>query len=156
MDNRSDLYAVGAVAYFLLTGHPVFSATNIMELCRQHVDQAPVPPSQRLGRVISPELEDAILACLEKNRAKRPQTARNLAHMLARLPESQKWTENEADGWWSRHERGLPAAQVNASMVAVPTLLTRGDRVAPDSGSSEKPSMTTPGFDQTMISQEID
>ena len=156
VDNRSDLYAVGAVAYFLLTGHPVFSATNIMELCRQHVDQAPVPPSQRLGRVISPELEDAILACLEKNRAKRPQTARNLAHMLARLPESQKWTENEADGWWSRHERGLPAAQVNASMVAVPTLLTRGDRVAPDSGSSEKPSMTTPGFDQTMISQEID
>ena len=156
VDNRSDLYAVGAVGYFLLTGQPVFSATNIVELCRQHVDQAPVPPSQRLGRAISSELEDAILACLEKNRSKRPQTARDLAHMLARFSEAQNWTENEADGWWSRHERGLPAAQVNPSMVAVPSPMTKAESGATGSGTSTRPPMTTPGFDQTMISNEID
>lgn len=70
VDNRSDLYAVGAVGYFLLNGQPVFSASNIVELCRQDVDQSPMPPSQRLGRVVSSELEHAILTCLEKNRAR--------------------------------------------------------------------------------------
>ena len=113
-------------------------------------------PSQRLGRTISSELEDAILACLEKNRSKCPQTARDLAHMLASFSEAQNWTENEADGWWSRHERGLPASQVNALMVAVPAPMTKSESPATGSGTSTKPPMTTPGFDQTMISNEID
>ena len=76
VDSRSDLYAVGAVGYFLLTGQPVFSAADIVELCRQHITKVPDPPSQRLGKAISPELESALLACLEKTRAKPPADGR--------------------------------------------------------------------------------
>lgn len=107
VDARSDLYAVGALGYFLLTGQALFDVQNIVELCRMHVSQTPVAPSERLGRPISVELEAAILACLEKSLAKRPQTARDLAALLARAPTANAWSINEADLWWSRHERGM-------------------------------------------------
>ncbi len=105
VDHRSDLYAVGAVGYFLLTGTPVFDADNLVELCRLHVDQVPQLPSERLKHPVSPELENALLACLEKSRAKRPQTARDLAQLLGRSPEAGKWNVDMADEWWNRHER---------------------------------------------------
>jgi serine/threonine protein kinase len=107
VDGCSDLYAVGAVGYFLLTGRPVFEAGSIVDLCNKHVSETPVPPSQRLGRPVPEELENAILACLEKSRAKRPQTARDLAQRLARCPAAAEWTIDDAEDWWSRHERGL-------------------------------------------------
>ncbi|MGE0610386.1 MAG: serine/threonine protein kinase [Pirellulales bacterium] len=106
VDHRSDLYAVGAVGYFLLTGKPVFEARSVVELCQKHVDAVPEPPSQRLGRPISAEVESALLACLDKSRAKRPQTARDLAQLLARSPAAGTWTVEQADVWWGRHERG--------------------------------------------------
>lgn len=106
VDARSDLYAVGAVGYFLLTGKPVFEAQNIVELCQAHVSASPIRPSERLGREISQELESAILACLEKSRAKRPQTARDLALLLLKCPSANSWAIDEADAWWGRHERG--------------------------------------------------
>jgi serine/threonine protein kinase len=107
VDARSDLYAVGAVGYFLLTGHPVFETNSIVELCQQHVSVVPVPPSDRLGAPVSRELEAVLLACLEKSRAKRPQTARDLASMLTKCPTASSWSIEEADAWWGRHERGV-------------------------------------------------
>jgi serine/threonine protein kinase len=107
IDPRSDLYAVGAVGYFLLTGKSVFDAENIVELCQAHVSKTPVPPSERAGRAVSAELEGAILACLDKSRAKRPQTARDLAQLLSRSPAALQWSIEEADQWWGRHERGV-------------------------------------------------
>jgi len=107
VDARSDLYAVGAVGYFLLTGAPVFQATSFGDLCQQHVDAIPVSPSVRSGRSVSEDLEYAIMACLEKNRAKRPQTARDLANLLHRIAASDQWTIQDADAWWSRYERGV-------------------------------------------------
>jgi hypothetical protein len=117
VDGRSDLYAVGAVGYFLLTGTPVFPASSIVELCHQHIDVIPVPPSVRLGKPISEELENAILRCLEKSRSKRPPTARDLSQMLARCPAANQWSQDEAEMWWNRHERGQGAA---ASAAAAP------------------------------------
>ncbi len=105
VDARSDLYAVGAIGYFLLTGQPVFTAQSLIELCRLHVTQVPESPSSVLGKPISTALEDAIMACLEKSSAKRPQTARDLALMIAKSPTSHDWSLDEADGWWGRHER---------------------------------------------------
>jgi eukaryotic-like serine/threonine-protein kinase len=67
VDARSDLYAVGAVGYYLVTGQPVFNAVSLVELCQHHVATMPEAPSQRLGKAISPELEAALLACLEKS-----------------------------------------------------------------------------------------
>jgi len=117
IDARSDIYAVGAVGYFLLTGQPVFKATSLVELCQQHVTTTPDSPSQRLGQPISPELESALLACLEKSRAKRPQTARDLSQLLDRAPTANAWTLDDADAWWGRHDRGqsTPAAAIPPS-----------------------------------------
>jgi hypothetical protein len=106
VDARSDIYAVGAVGYFLMTGEPVFSAESLVELCQRQVDEAPLPPSERLGKEVSAELENALLACLEKSRAKRPQTARDLVQLLEKCPAAGSWTIEEADAWWGRHERG--------------------------------------------------
>lgn len=124
VDGRSDLYALGAVGYFLLTGETAFRAQTLSELCEMHVSAIPQPPSQRLGRAVSAELEHAILACLEKNRAKRPQTARDLAAMLDRVPS--RWTLDDAEAWWSRFERGRTTGRTPAGAVAAdPTAATR-------------------------------
>lgn len=108
VDARSDLYAVGAVGYFLLAGVPVFEAQSVVELCQKHVAAPPTPPSERSKTSIPTQLENALLACLEKSRAKRPQTARDLATLIARCPEAGAWSIEDADAWWSRHERGQP------------------------------------------------
>jgi serine/threonine protein kinase len=121
VDARSDLYAVGAVGYFLLTGVPVFEAESVVELCHKHVAEPASPPSQRTGMSVPPVLESALMACLEKSRAKRPQTARDLGLMLARCPEAAGWSVEEADAWWGRHERGqMPGS----GSVARPSALT--------------------------------
>lgn len=105
VDARSDLYAVGAVGYFLITGKPVFDSSNLVELCKQHVEAIPVSPAQKLGKAVSSEFEHAILACLEKLRNKRPATARDLLQLLARCPTAGSWSTDDADAWWGRHER---------------------------------------------------
>jgi serine/threonine protein kinase len=124
VDARSDIYAVGAVGYFLLTGQPVFQSMSVVELCQLHVEAAPEAPSHRVGAPISSEIENALLACLEKSRAKRPQTARDVALLLARSPAAGGWTMDDADAWWGRHERGekqpgtLRSAAVRAATSA--------------------------------------
>lgn len=141
IDARSDLYAVGAVGYFLLTGQTAFNAQTLGELCQQHVSATPASPSQRLGRAVSSELEHAILACLEKNRAKRPQTARDLAAMLSRV--EGEWSLDDAEEWWSRFERGQPS-NTSASLGAK-TPVTDGAATGADGSATG-----TAGFDRTM------
>jgi hypothetical protein len=121
VDPRSDLYAVGAVGYFLLTAHPVFEADNVVDLCQKHVSTPPVPPSERINTPIPAELESALMACLEKSRAKRPQTARDLSLLISRAPEANEWSVEDADAWWGRHERGHGGASVPDAPSASPT-----------------------------------
>ena len=121
VDARSDLYALGAVGYFLLTGRAVFEASNLTELCQMHVDAAPVPPSKRLGKPVSEELEDALLACLEKSRSKRPATTRNLAQMLDKCSEAPEWSLEKAETWWGRHDRGQGPEQSDDRAGASPS-----------------------------------
>ena len=128
VDHRSDIYAVGAVGYYLLTGRPVFDATSIVELCQQHIDKAPVPPSERLGQSVSPELENALMACLEKSRPNRPQTARELSQLLAKAPTAGSWSFNDADAWWGRHERGHQPSAIGAGRVLGETSRTNSNR----------------------------
>lgn len=106
VDARSDIYAVGAIGYFLLTGHPVFEAANLVELCQKHVDEPPLPPSKRSQLEISSQLEDALMSCLEKTRARRPQTARDLSLLLSACSAAGQWSVADGDRWWGRHERG--------------------------------------------------
>ena len=144
VDARSDLYAVGAVGYFLLTGQPVFAATGLMELCQQHIDAIPVPPSTRLGKPVSHELETALLMCLEKSRSKRPATARDLAHLLLRSPTANDWSLEDADAWWSRHERGGGQGHAVGASTTTSSLYST---VAPNG---------TQAFERTMISNTGD
>jgi serine/threonine protein kinase len=148
VDARSDLYAVGAVGYFLLTGQPVFTATSLMELCQLHLNAVPQSLSERLGQPISPELEAALLACLDKNRARRPQTARDLSQMLSRVPTAGSWSVDEAEAWWGRHERAQAGQASATSATAGPAARSGSQPAAPGSPPTSAP--TSPGLEHTI------
>jgi len=103
VDARSDLYAVGCVAYWLLTGTLVFKGATLMETIVMHVHREPEPPSRRARSPIPYELEALVMACLSKQPADRPQTADELAARLAAVPLAQEWTADRAQEWWDRH-----------------------------------------------------
>jgi tRNA A-37 threonylcarbamoyl transferase component Bud32 len=107
-DARADLYAVGAVAYFMLTGQQVFGGRTAVEICSHHLHTTPLPPSQRLGRALPEALEAWVLGCLAKDPALRPQTATAAASALEKcaIP---AWTEDDARSWWLSRGRGLTA-----------------------------------------------
>jgi serine/threonine-protein kinase len=112
-DSRADIYSVGCVAYWLLTGELVFRGDTPIAVMMHHAHTAPVPVSQRTELPIPPELERLILSCLEKDPAKRPQSARELSHRLAEIPIATPWTEELAAIWWSRHEPDASSAPVS-------------------------------------------
>lgn len=116
---RSDLYAVGAIGYFLVTGQTVFTSQTLVELCHDHVYTIPQPPSQRLGKPVSPELEAALLACLTKSPENRPASARELYAQLSAVPTAGAWSPQDADAWWHDHEEALAAAAA-ATLPPVP------------------------------------
>jgi eukaryotic-like serine/threonine-protein kinase len=88
IDSRVDLYAVGGVAYWLLTGTPPFEGTNLIEICSQHLHAPVEPPSKRLGRPIPEALEQIVLRCLAKKREDRPESARALIELLSAAKDS--------------------------------------------------------------------
>ncbi|MCA9633409.1 MAG: serine/threonine protein kinase, partial [Myxococcales bacterium] len=102
VDARSDLYALGAVAYFLLVGEPVFTGDTVVEICAHHLHSEPEPPSQRLGRPIDAGLEALVLRCLAKDPAARPESAAALGEALGAL-EIEPWTSADAEAWWRDH-----------------------------------------------------
>jgi serine/threonine protein kinase len=103
VDARSDVYGIGAVAYFLLTGRPPFEGSTVMEICLHHVRSTPVPPSQKSGRRISTDLEALILRCLAKNRDDRPANAGALLEALDKCQIEGVWTSQTAALWWKTH-----------------------------------------------------
>jgi eukaryotic-like serine/threonine-protein kinase len=152
VDARSDIYSVGAVGYFLLTGQPVFQSTSLVELCQQHVTGVPESPSQRLGRTVSAQLEAALLSCLEKNPAKRPQTARDLAAMLDRATVADQWSLDEAEAWWGRHERSILAAATTPAAAGTVTAAAGGTLIESQRSSSSDPAPSSvSGFDRTIV-----
>jgi serine/threonine-protein kinase len=96
---------LGAVAYYLLAGQDVFNGKSVVELCIQHLHQAPEPLVSR-GVAVPAELEALVLACLDKNPEQRPQTAGELRRRLHAciVP---AWDSEQARAWWLRHEAKL-------------------------------------------------
>jgi len=117
VDGRADLYAVGCVGYWLLTGHRVFEADSPMQIAIQHVQSVPVPPSRRTTLPIGDGLERAILACLEKAPERRPSDAEDLARRLSDASPPACWNEQQARCWWEAHLP--PAGETGASPSAM-------------------------------------
>ncbi len=112
VDHRADIYALGCVGWWLLTGRLLFEGETPMALALAHVQKTPDAPSARSdANPIPPALDRAILACLEKDRARRPQSARELEGMLAEAGAGE-WTREQAERWWAEHPP--PAATVEA------------------------------------------
>ncbi|MBL9014657.1 MAG: serine/threonine protein kinase [Myxococcales bacterium] len=102
IDARSDLYAVGAVAYFLLTGHQVFEAGTVLEVYSRHMLEPPVPPSQKLGKPLPADLEAIVLACLAKDRGDRPASAAELRAKLLACADARAYDPAAARAWWQK------------------------------------------------------
>jgi tRNA A-37 threonylcarbamoyl transferase component Bud32 len=104
VDARSDLYSVGAVGYWLLTGKTLFDSEQVAELLSHQVKAAPQPASVRLGSAISPDLEQLIMLCLSKSPEMRPQDAESLDQALGRCASAGSWTLQDAQAWWGAHK----------------------------------------------------
>jgi serine/threonine protein kinase len=103
VDWRTDIYALGCVAYWLVTGHRVFEEGSPMQVLMDHVQKTPVPPSRRIDGGLPSELDRVILACLEKDPNNRPQTAKELAARLRAVRLAEGWSEDRARRWWLTH-----------------------------------------------------
>jgi eukaryotic-like serine/threonine-protein kinase len=136
VDARADIYAMGAVAYYLLTGTPVFTATSLVELCMQHVKETPEPPSQRLKQPVSPDLENAILRCLAKNPEDRPASAAVLLSELEGCKLAHPWTSADAQAWWEEFKRRQDGSPARAALEATGLVQTQVvTQVTPPTGS---------------------
>jgi serine/threonine-protein kinase len=102
IDSRADIYALGCVGYWLLTGETVFKGETPMATLIAHVQARPVAPSERTEIYIPPALDDVILACLAKDPAGRPQTADDLDRRLAGISAG-IWRPDDAREWWEHH-----------------------------------------------------
>jgi serine/threonine-protein kinase len=96
---QTDLYALGAVGYFMLSGCTVFPSGDLIEVLAHQINDAPAFPSERLGAPLPRDLEYVIMACLAKDPADRPQSAAQLAEML-RACDCGTWSDSDARFWW--------------------------------------------------------
>jgi serine/threonine-protein kinase len=121
----ADLYAVGCVGYFLLTGRRVFEGKTSVDLCVQHVTAVPKPPSTMTTHPIPPALEQIILRCLAKQPSERPEDAATLAKLLRDVPHT--WTDDAATAWWKKfREQDRP---LGASASTLTITVDLGDRI---------------------------
>jgi serine/threonine-protein kinase len=111
VDARADIYAVGCVAYWLVTGQLVFTGRTAMETMMQHAQAAPTPPSARTELEVPPALERLILACLSKKPDDRPASADALVAAMASMATRDSWTPARAHEWWDRHHPVRPASR---------------------------------------------
>lgn len=109
IDGRADLYSLGCVAYFLLTGRPVFSGDTPMATALAHVKDVPPAPSARSEFHIPPAFDAVVMACLAKDPLDRPESATELALRLTNVVRGNEWTGAAAHAWWNLH-RGTAEA----------------------------------------------
>ena len=103
VDRRADVYALGCVMYYLLTGQLVFEADTPMKMLMQHVQATPRPPSERTELVIPKEIDELVLACLQKDPDLRPQHAQDLFRIACSCRNCDTWTPQASRLWWEQH-----------------------------------------------------
>ena len=130
VDARTDIYALGCVAYFLLTGELVFGGENTVNLIAKHLKSEPVPPSQRTTQPIPSALERLIMKTLAKDPANRPQSAKELAEALSWVP-TDAWGETQASQWWDQHSGQAPAVRDPGHLSEMITDRARATAITP-------------------------
>jgi tRNA A-37 threonylcarbamoyl transferase component Bud32 len=117
VDGRADIYALGCVAYYMLTGKLVLDAESPMQMVVRHMTVDPVPPSRRTDRHVSPVLDDTVLSCLAKDPAERMPSAAALDRALAAV-RVEPWGEEQASRWWNSREGGGEGRREEATLQA--------------------------------------
>lgn len=103
VDARTDVYGLGGVGFWLLTGELPFPGTSAWQMVTGHLHSPPPSPSQRTNRPIPPDLEAALLACLAKDPAARPENAHALGRLLDACQDAGRWTSADSEAWWRDH-----------------------------------------------------
>jgi serine/threonine-protein kinase len=111
VDVRSDIYSLGAVAYYMLTAEPVFPGLSAVEVFAQHLHSAPVVPSERLGRAVPPDLEAIVLRCLAKSPGDRYSSAAELERALSACAAAADWSADRARAFWQLRGAAPAAAR---------------------------------------------
>ena len=109
IDARTDIYALGAVGYWLLTGDLVFTADSPLKVLMSHVSEPPVPPSERSEEDIPAPLEELIMRCLAKAPSERPQSAGQIVRAIADM-KLDGWVHGDATSWWALHRPAVSAS----------------------------------------------
>ncbi len=104
VDKRSDIYSMGALGYYLLTGKHVFKGKNSLQICQAHIKTPPTPPSKRIKEHISKDLEEIILDCLAKDPKLRPQNVEDLRERLSHCQKTGEWGHSQAKEFWKKQE----------------------------------------------------
>ncbi|MBL8814603.1 MAG: serine/threonine protein kinase [Planctomyces sp.] len=143
VDLRTDLYAVGAVGYFLLTGTAVFSGQTVIEILQKHLSGAVEPPSERLGQPVSAELEAVLMKCLQKSPDQRPASASEVIGLLESCSRVSPWSSEEASQCWSASSFNQPGSTRTVGILSSSSA----------SNSRARPQLSTPAFGETIISK---
>ncbi|MGE0812953.1 MAG: serine/threonine-protein kinase [Vicinamibacterales bacterium] len=113
IDARADLYALGCLAFWLVTGKPVFAGTSPIDTIVKHVSAAPPPPSTAAAQAIPPAFDALVLACLAKDRQARPASADDVAARLDAVAPDARWSPARARAWWEAHVPTRAAGPAN-------------------------------------------
>jgi serine/threonine-protein kinase len=116
LDGRADIYSLGCVAYYMLTGQHVFSSDTPIATALAHVQDAPIPPRLRSEFNVPPALDALIMECLAKDPATRPASAALLSDRLAATVSADAWTPDAARLWWEGHQ---PLSRIRETTVGV-------------------------------------
>jgi serine/threonine-protein kinase len=117
-DRRVDVYALGCVAYWLLTGQYVFTGEHAIQLLAQHISETPIQPSLITNTGIPDALDDIVLRCLAKDPEDRPSDGEELLGMLMQCETRETWDEQRARRWWAMHLPAEAARGGNAAPLA--------------------------------------
>lgn len=110
VDARADIYAVGAVAFFMLTGRKMFTATDELALTSCVLNETPPRVAAVATQPVPRELDDLVAACVEKRREDRPQQVTDLIEVLDAIAQTARWTQRDAEQAWRAAQPGKAAA----------------------------------------------
>ena len=111
VDGRSDIYSVGGLAYYLVTGQSPFVRETVMELLAAHLHE-PVMPPRQIRPELPHDLEEVILTCLRKDAAERFPSVAALDHALAQCESADHWDTEQAEAWWRGWDRDVAQMEV--------------------------------------------